>query len=612
MPCCASVAANLVRRLPVDLREFNRILRQTLSLPILLLLVLAGFIIWQISQSTAQLRWIDHSDQVMEQTLRLEKLVIDQETGLRGYQLTGDTSMLAPYRAAMAPIAKQFTVLRDMITDNPTQMVHLAEARDRYQIWLGFAQGVLSKDPSVVNNLRLNQHGKELMDALRSAVTAMLQTEGHLRRERAESALFIERRELGAVLISSLLVGLLLAMFIRNRMRRVSRIYDAALEELRNQAEEIYERRQWFQTTLESIGDAVIACDRHGKIEFMNEIAQELTGWTAQEALGQPLTEVFHIVNEETREVAENPVEKVLRLNAVVGLANHTALISRSGTEYVIDDSAAPIRAEDGEMTGIVLVFRDVTETRRSEAALIAAEKLAVAGRLAASIAHEIHNPLDSVANVHYLLENETDPAKRKEYLRMAQQELARTMQISRTLLSLYREPKTPIPVDLKELAEGVLLLLDRRVLQQGVRIEREFTGTCVIEGFPAELRQVFTNVFVNALEAAGPGGRIRVRIEPAGSLELRAAGAVVEVTDSGPGISEQASENLFQPFFTTKGADGTGLGLWVSNGIVLKHGGSIKIANSNDPELPGARVRVYLPTRTMANASTRATVHVR
>ena len=124
-------------------------------------------------------------------------------------------------------------------------------------------------------------------------------------------------------------------------------------------------------------------------------------------------------------------------------------------------------------MRGIVLVFRDVTEARRNEAALIAAEKLAVAGRLAASIAHEIHNPLDSVANVHFLLENESDPVKRKEYLRMAQQELGRTMQISRTLLSLYREPKAPIPVDLKDLAEGVLLLLDRRVVQQNVTIER-------------------------------------------------------------------------------------------------------------------------------------------
>jgi len=596
----------------VNLREFNRILRQTLFLPILLLLVLAGFIIWQISETSAQMRWIDHSDDVMEQTLRLEKLVIDQETGLRGYQLTGDIVMLSPYKTAADRIAKQFTVVHDLVLDDPAQQAHLANVRDRYQIWLGWAQGVLSKDPAVVNGPRLNQHGKELMDDLRAEVTAMMQAEGHLRREREQTALHIERRELAAVLVSSLLVGVALAIFTSSRMRRVSRTYDAALAELGHQAEEIYERRQWFQTTLESIGDAVIACARDGKVEFMNAIAQELTGWPMQEALGRPLTEVFHIINEGTREVAENPVERVLRLQTVVGLANHTALISRNGKEYVIDDSAAPIRSGDGKMTGIVLVFRDVTESRRSEAALIAAEKLAVAGRLAASIAHEIHNPLDSVANVHYLLENETEPVKRKEYLRMAQQELTRTMQISRTLLSLYREPNAPIAVDLKELAEGVLLLLDRRIVQQGVTIERQFSGNCVVEGFPAELRQVFTNIFVNALEAAGKGGSIRVRIESVGAQELRPSGTVVEVTDSGQGISQQTSENLFQPFFTTKGEDGTGLGLWVSNGIVVKHGGSIWITNNDDGYLTGARVRVYLPTRTMANAATRTTVHVR
>ncbi len=396
-----------------------------------------------------------------------------------------------------------------------------------------------------------------------------------------------------------------------NRLRRVSRTYDATLEEVARQAEEIYERRQWLQTTLESIGDAVIACDKDGNVEFMNAVAQELTGWTAEEAIGRPLNEVFRIINEETRQVAENPVEKVKRLQTVVGLANHTALISRDGKEFVIDDSAAPIRAEDGGMSGIVLVFRDVTEVRRTEAALIAGEKLAVAGRLAASIAHEIHNPLDSVANAHYLLENEPDPVKRVEYLQLAQQELSRTMQISRTLLSLYREPKAPIPVDLKELAEGVLLLLERRLVQQGVVVDKHFTEQYFVEGFPAELRQVFTNIFMNALEAAGKGGRIRIRIEPMSAQELRGSGTMVEVTDSGPGISENAGENLFQPFFTTKGENGTGLGLWVSNGIVQKHGGYIRISNSHDGDLRGACVRVYLPTRTMASASSRTTVHV-
>jgi signal transduction histidine kinase len=294
----------------------------------------------------------------------------------------------------------------------------------------------------------------------------------------------------------------------------------------------------------------------------------------------------------------------------VIGLANHTALISRQGKEYVIDDSAAPIRDSDGEMAGIVLVFRDVTDQKRTQAALVANEKLAVAGRLAASIAHEIHNPLDSVANLLFLLSGENDPSKRAEFLQLAQQELGRTMQISRTMLSLYREPQAPIAVDLQELLDGVLLLLNRRLQQQAIALEREFTEPLIVEGFPAELRQVFTNLIVNALEAAGRGGRIRIRLEQSPAEELRGAGAIVEVADSGPGISEASAQNLFQPFFTTKGDQGTGLGLWVSMGIVQKHGGMIRIANGED-DLTGAHVRVYLPAQTFANASRRASVYI-
>jgi signal transduction histidine kinase len=254
-----------------------------------------------------------------------------------------------------------------------------------------------------------------------------------------------------------------------------------------------------------------------------------------------------------------------------------------------------------GKMIGVVLVFRDVTEERQVQTALVASEKLAVAGRLAASIAHEIHNPLDSVANLHFLLADENDPAKREEYLRLAQQELGRTMQISRTMLSLYREPRAPIQIDLRELIEGVLLLLDRRLQHQGIGLETRIAGDLSVEGFPAELRQVFTNLIMNAVEAAGAKGKLRITMERAESAEMHGAGAAIEIADSGPGIPPEAVKRLFQPFFTTKGADGTGLGLWVSMGIVQKHGGSISVVSSNDPELPGACIRVFLPARTMA-----------
>jgi signal transduction histidine kinase len=288
-------------------------------------------------------------------------------------------------------------------------------------------------------------------------------------------------------------------------------------------------------------------------------------------------------------------------MKKVVGLANHTALISRQGREFVIDDSAAPILGPDGEMTGIVLVFHDVTEQRRTEAALIAGEKLAVAGRLAASIAHEIHNPLDSVTNLLFLLKEEADPIRRAEYLEMAEQELSRTMQISRTMLSLYRESKAPVPIDMKDLLEGVLLLLERRIALQQIEVACEFPEPCVIEGFPAELRQVVTNVLVNAVEAAGTKGRIRIRLKNVPAEEFRGAGALIEVADSGPGIQNGDAHRVFRPFFTTKGEKGTGLGLWVSMGIVQKHGGMIRLQNCGEAQYPGACASIYLPAKTLA-----------
>ena len=233
----------------------------------------------------------------------------------------------------------------------------------------------------------------------------------------------------------------------------------------------------------------------------------------------------------------------------------------------------------------------------------MAHEKLAVAGRLSASIAHEIHNPLDSVANLHYLMANETDAALQQRYLAMAQQELNRTLQISRAMLGLYRESKAPVEVDLSDLLASVLLLLDRQLKDQSVAPERKLAEGIMVQGFPGELRQVFTNLITNAAEAAGPGGRVKVSLEEAEAGDVP-QGALVTVTDSGPGIPPATLSKLFQPFFTTKGERGTGLGLWVSRGIVEKHGGKIDLGNSTDSAYGGAIVRVYLPELGPATAT--------
>ncbi len=579
---------------------FNRALRQLVALPIVLLVLLAGFVFWQIESATRAQRELDHSDQVTAQLQELLNLFIDQETGLRGFQLTADPLMLAPWEAAAGPIQSHFANLSEILTTDTTQQASLSELEGRYNQWLGFARAVLHQDPAALKAAGVNQQGKAMMDGIRAKTARMLQHESDLRETKYRLAQRLQRQQLISLVVSAVVVGIFLGLFTRHHVRAISASYQRRISEITERSEQLSESRLWFQTTLESIGDAVIACDVGGRVKFTNAVAQKLTGWTLDDAMGKPLETVFHIVHENTRAIVENPVEKVRRLGQVIGLANHTVLIARGGREYMIDDSAAPIKSGAGEMIGVVLVFRDVTEERRIQGALVASEKLAVAGRLAASIAHEIHNPLDSVANLHFLLREEDDPEQRAEYLRMAQQELSRTMQISRTMLSLYREPKAPIQVELRELIEGVLLLLERRLQNQEIRLETDIAGDLTVEGFPAELRQVFTNLLVNAVEAAGPKGRIRIRVEHADAGEWQGAGAIIEVADSGPGIPANTAKNLFQPFFTTKGMQGTGLGLWVSMGIVQKHGGSITLVKSAEPDLPGARFRVFLPARTL------------
>ncbi|HUB20250.1 MAG TPA: CHASE3 domain-containing protein [Acidobacteriaceae bacterium] len=581
--------------------EFNRTLRQLVALPILLLILMAGFLVWQIAAATAAQTALDHSDRVTAQLQELENLFVDQETGLRGFQLTGDPVMLDPWKAAAGPIQIHFGNLRAMLAGDPGQIKAVDDLEVRYNAWLGYANAVLKQDPKVVAAAGMNQRGKAMMDGIRAATSKMLQQEHNTRAQRYRYARWLLGREMISLLVSAVVVGIFLALFTRHHVHAISANYQRRIAEITERSNDLYESQQWFKTTLESIGDAVIACNHRGAVTFMNEVSEKLTGWPLAEAQGKPLAKVFHIINEQTREAAENPVEKVRRLKQVVGLANHTVLVARGGHEYVIDDSAAPIMSGGGRMIGVVLVFRDVTEERRVQRALVASEKLAVAGRLAASIAHEIHNPLDSVANLHFLLDQESDPEKRVEYLRLAQQELGRTMQISRTMLSLYREPKAPIQIDLRELIEGVLLLLDRRIQHLGIRLERKISGELAVEGFPAELRQVFTNLIVNAIEAAGQRGRVRITMQRADPGELNGAGAMIDIADSGPGIPPEVAKKLFQPFFTTKGAEGTGLGLWVSMGIVQKHGGSINIAEDLNRELSGACIRVFLPARTMA-----------
>ena len=580
----------------MNLDQFRRILVTTVLLPLILLLLLALVLAWQFQRTLREQRRIDHTDRITAQLNEMERLVVDQETGLRGYQLTHDPTTLEPYQNAEGLLHLSFDRLLTLVREDPDQLSRLRKIRSSHEQWMGFAGKALDnlRANKIFGDTALDLNGAQIMATLRTQIGAMTAIEVKRRDEEVESTNAQVRLLMTLLLLSSIGVGAVLGIFTRRNMHQVSAAFGASLEEAHDRADELFKSRQWLQTTLESIGDALIACNQQRRVELMNPVAEQLTGWTLKDAKGRRLETIYRTFNEATGEPIDYPAAWPEKDQPAE--KKYLRMIAKDDTEYFIDQNAGPIRGAHGEEDGVVLVFRDVTDLRRRDEALMASEKLAVAGRLSASIAHEIHNPLDSVSSLHYLMSTETDLTMMRRYLGMAQQELNRTLQISRAMLGLYREPTAAVEVDLRELLESVLLLLNRQLKDQATRVERTLAEGAVVQGFPGELRQVFTNLVTNAAEASGHGGRVRVQLEASLPTDSK-PGATVIISDSGPGIKERHRARLFQPFFTTKGEHGTGLGLWVSRGIVEKHGGRIELANSTDPAYPGAAVRVYLPS---------------
>jgi PAS domain S-box-containing protein len=482
---------------------------------------------------------------------------------------------------------------------------------------------------------------------------------------------------------------------------------------------------------LHSIGDAVIVTDADARITRMNPIAEQLTGWLEQDALGLPLGKVFHIVSEASHEIVESPVAKVKRTGAAVALANHTILVRRDGTEISIDDSGAPIPDEQGEISGIVLIFRDISEKRRmeqqgeqllrevraryaeleatynnaaiamaiidavdfryrrvnhklceilglppeqvvgskvtdvaanvpglvealettaagrpvvggmlegelstspgvkrfwttdympvfgpdgsvvaiaaasaeitrlkqAEAALMQSEKLAAVGRLAASIAHEINNPLESVTNLLYLARASSSPADVDEYLTVAERELQRVAAITNQTLRFHKQTTRPTEVASDQLFGEVLSIHQGRLLNSGIAVEMRNRARRPVSCYEGEIRQVLSNLIGNAIDALDSGGgRILLRSRDSRNQLTGAPGMVITVADNGPGMSAEIAAQIFEPFFTTKGFSGTGLGLWISQEIVLRHQGRIAVRSCQCPGRSGTVFTLYLP----------------
>ena len=364
------------------------------------------------------------------------------------------------------------------------------------------------------------------------------------------------------------------------------------------------ERR--YAVTLSSIGDAVIATDELLRVTFMNPVAEKLTGWTQKEAIGLPLIEIFRIINEDTRQTVDNPAAKVLRSGVVVGLANHTMLVARDGRETPIDDCGSPIIDDGGEVTGTVLVFRDITDRRQSDGALRRAQaELAAAGQrtmlgeLAVAIAHEVGQPVAAInincdALLRMLRANSPDLERVRAATQRASRDARRAAEIFSRIRDLFSRSGGPPPaaVDLNEAIEEVVALKRNEIRNVGVTLQMELS-----DDLPhalcdrVQLQQVIVNLITNAIQAMNGAGNTRnqllIRTERIGDAEVKAT-----FRDTGIGVEPSKMDQMFGAFYTTK-PDGMGMGLWISRSIVEKHKGRLW-ATANDG--PGLTIALTLP----------------
>lgn len=303
------------------------------------------------------------ADELRHLTGLLLSTVKDAETGERGFLLTGDARFLEPYNSSLLAIPgllDQFAVATKQYPEQFSRVQRLTRMTKDKLTELQRTMDIRStKGAEAAIAIVASGHGKQSMDAIRRICDEIAAYQTELIRVRTdERNAMAKRLRLVVGTGSIILFGIILvaAVVIRSASTRQERLIA-----------EIERSHGILMTTFVSIGDAVITTDVEGNVTFLNPVAQALTGWTADDVMGKPLAVVFHIVNEDTRAVVENPVTKVLEKGQVVGLANHTVLLAKDGREIPIDDSGAPIRDGSGQMLGVVLVFRDITERRNAE-----------------------------------------------------------------------------------------------------------------------------------------------------------------------------------------------------------------------------------------------------
>ncbi|WP_213806018.1 PAS domain-containing sensor histidine kinase [Granulicella sp. dw_53] len=346
------------------------------------------------------------------------------------------------------------------------------------------------------------------------------------------------------------------------------------------------EARSRLAAIVESSEDAITSMTLDGIITSWNRSACRMFGYLAEEMIGQSILRLI------PEDLHAEEMEILQRLRAGERIDHYeTRRMGKDGGMIEVSLTISPIRDREGTVIGSSKVAHDISVRKQMELALIQSEKLAATGRMAATIAHEINNPLESIVNLIFLARMGCgEDSEAMDYLRTAEKEIERVSHIARRTLGFYRDTGTPAEICLHELVDDVLAVNQSKMTNRGITVERRFGYRMPIVASKGELLQVLSNVIANSIDAMPKGGPLCIQILE-GPLGVR-----VVIRDHGTGIKPENVARIFEPFFTTKGNLGTGIGLWVAKQLVGKRGGQIEVIGGTDAEDPGATVVIDLP----------------
>lgn len=341
---------------------------------------------------------------------------------------------------------------------------------------------------------------------------------------------------------------------------------------------------------VDSAEDAIISKDLNGIVRTWNAGAERLFGYSAAEMIGKP---ILRIIPPERYAEEDEILRKVRRAERVTQY--ETVRLHKDGEPVDVSISISPIKDLSGRVIGASKIARNISDRKRMERMLVQSEKLAATGRMAASIAHEINNPLESLINLIFLARQAcTSESRAYHFLVTAEQELERVSHIARQTLGYYRDAGSPVELYFHGLIENVLTVYHSKLINAGINADVRFNDIDKILVSQGEMLQVISNVIANAIDSMPRGGKLSI-VTRAIIMEGR-YGIETAIQDSGSGIDLEHLPNVFEPFFTTKGDLGTGIGLWVARQLVQARGGKIHVASSTEKGSSGTTVTIFIP----------------